>query len=112
MAELIMMPFGMLTLVGQRNHVLDGNPGPSCKGSIVRGKVANRFLRSNRISNRIPNRKFDSKLNRISKLRRSLGEGAAYCKVHGISAMSCAEPAKPIEMPFEMWAWVGQGTMY
>ena len=33
-AELIKMPFGMLTQVGPRNHVLDGGP----EGAILRAK--------------------------------------------------------------------------
>jgi len=29
------------------------------------------------------------------------GEGAAHCKVQGLSAMSCAKMAEPIKMPFQ-----------
>ena len=37
--KLIMMPFGgQQTLVGSRNHLLDGGPEPPCKGAIFRGK--------------------------------------------------------------------------
>ena len=69
-AELIQMSFLLWTWVGQRNHVLDGSPTPSCKSNFE-------------------------------------GEGVAHCKVYRLSAVSCAKMAKPITMPFEIWAWVG-----
>jgi len=34
MAELIEMPFGMMTWVGTRNHVLEGYQGPHGKGQF------------------------------------------------------------------------------
>jgi len=34
-------------------------------------------------------------------------EWAAHCKVKGHSAVSCAKTAKPIEMPFRLWARMG-----
>jgi len=34
-------------------------------------------------------------------------EGAANCKVYGLSAVSCAKTAEPIKMPFRMWTRVG-----
>ena len=41
MAELIQMPFGMLSRVDQRNHLLDGVLGidPSWEGAILRGRA-------------------------------------------------------------------------
>jgi len=30
------------------------------------------------------------------------GQGSAHCKVYGLSAVSCAKTAEPIEVPFEM----------
>ena len=35
------------------------------------------------------------------------GKGAPHCKVYGHSAVICAKTAKPIEMPFGLWARVG-----
>jgi len=32
------------------------------------------------------------------------GTGASHCKVCGHSAVSCAEPAEPIEILFGLWA--------
>jgi len=32
---------------------------------------------------------------------------AAHCKVQGLSAVSCAKTAIPVEMPFGMWTRVG-----
>ena len=37
-AELVEMPFGLWTLVGSGNYILDGGPDPPCKGAILRGK--------------------------------------------------------------------------
>jgi len=37
-----------------------------------------------------------------------LGERVAHCKVYGLSAVSCAETAKPIGLPFGLWTRVGQ----
>jgi len=37
MAEPIKMPFGLRTLVGPRNHVLDGGADPPWEGAILRG---------------------------------------------------------------------------
>jgi len=37
MAELIEMPFGMMTWVGTRNHVLEGYQGPHGKGQFWGG---------------------------------------------------------------------------
>ena len=31
---------------------------------------------------------------------------SAHCKVHRLSAMSCAKTAEPIEMLFGLWAWM------
>ena len=36
-AEPIEMPFGLLTRVGPRKHVLDGGPDPACEGAVLRG---------------------------------------------------------------------------
>ena len=36
--EPIEMQFGLRTLVGPRNHVLDGGPDPPWEGAILRGK--------------------------------------------------------------------------
>jgi len=36
-ADPIDMPFGLWTRVGTRNHVLDGDPGHQCAGTIFRG---------------------------------------------------------------------------
>jgi len=33
------------------------------------------------------------------------GKGAAHCKVKGLSAVSCAKTAEPIEIPFEVLVW-------
>jgi len=40
MAELIEMPFGLWSLVGLKNHVLDGDPDPPCKwtGLMIKGR--------------------------------------------------------------------------
>jgi len=38
MAELIEMPFGIRTLLGPRNHILDGAQIPQCEEAIFRGK--------------------------------------------------------------------------
>jgi len=38
MAELIEMPFGMLSWVGPRKYVLDRGLDPSCEGAILRGE--------------------------------------------------------------------------
>jgi len=35
------------------------------------------------------------------------GKGRPFCKVQGLSAVSCAKTAEPIEMPFGTWARVG-----
>jgi len=35
------------------------------------------------------------------------GKLAAHCKVYGLSAVSCAKTAEPIEIPFGMWTPVG-----
>jgi len=37
-----------------------------------------------------------------------LGERVAHCKVYGFSAVSCAEVAKPIDLPFGLWTRVGR----
>ena len=29
-----------------------------------------------------------------------------------VSTVSCTKAAEPVQMPFGMWTWVGQGTMY
>ena len=34
-------------------------------------------------------------------------KGAAHCKVQGPSAVSCAETAQPIDLPFGLWAHSG-----
>jgi len=39
-AELIEIPFGLWTLVGPGNHVLDGGPDLLCEGAILRVEVA------------------------------------------------------------------------
>jgi len=39
--------------------------------------------------------------------RGSFGESVAHCKVWGLSAVSCAETAEPINLPFGSWTWVG-----
>ena len=36
--EPIEMPFGLRTLMGLRNNVLDGGPDPPCTKAILRGK--------------------------------------------------------------------------
>jgi len=33
---------------------------------------------------------------------------ASHCKVQGYSAVICAKTAKPIEMSFELWTWMGR----
>jgi len=35
------------------------------------------------------------------------GKRAPHCKVYGHLAIICAKTAEPIEMPFELWAWIG-----
>ena len=35
------------------------------------------------------------------------GEGAAHYKVKGLSALSCAKTAEPIDVPFGMWTRMG-----
>ena len=37
-----------------------------------------------------------------------LGEGIAHCKVQGLSAVSCAETAEPIDLPLGLWSRVGR----
>jgi len=37
---------------------------------------------------------------------------SAHCKVHRLSAMSCAKTAEPVEMHFGMLSQVGPGNMY
>jgi len=37
MAETIEMPFGMLTRVDPKNHVLDRGPDPPWEGALLRG---------------------------------------------------------------------------
>jgi len=37
-AAVMEMTFGLRTLVGPGNHVLDGGPDPPCQGTILRGK--------------------------------------------------------------------------
>ena len=39
------------------------------------------------------------------------GEGAAHCKLQGLSAVSCAKTAEPIEVPFGVGAGLVQGSM-
>jgi len=39
-------------------------------------------------------------------------EGTSHCKVYGHSAVSCAETAEPIEMPFWLCAGMAQGITY
>jgi len=39
-AEPIKMPFGLRTLVGPENHVLDGGPDPLWQGTILGGRAA------------------------------------------------------------------------
>ena len=34
-------------------------------------------------------------------------EEAAYCKLYGFSAVTCAKTAEPIEIPFGLWTRVG-----
>jgi len=34
-------------------------------------------------------------------------ERVAHCKVYGLSAVSCAETTKPIDLPLVLWTWVG-----
>jgi len=38
MAAPIEMPFGLRTLVGPRNHILDGGPDPPWEWAILRGE--------------------------------------------------------------------------
>jgi len=38
------------------------------------------------------------------------GKGASHSKVQGDSAVICAKTAKPIEVPFGLWAWMGRGN--
>jgi len=38
MAEPIERAFGLLTLLGSRNHVLDGGPDPPWEGAVLRGE--------------------------------------------------------------------------
>jgi len=40
--------------------------------------------------------------------RGNFGERVAHCKVQGLSVVSCAETAKPIDLPFGLWTWVGR----
>jgi len=37
-----------------------------------------------------------------------LGERVVHCKVWGLSAVSCAETAELIDLPFELWTRVGR----
>jgi len=37
-AEPIEMPFALWTLVGPRNHILDGGPDPLCEGAVLKGE--------------------------------------------------------------------------
>jgi len=39
-AESIVMPFGLLTQTGPRNHELDGSPDPRWEGAILGEMVA------------------------------------------------------------------------
>jgi len=34
------------------------------------------------------------------------GKGASHCKVYGLSSMSCAKMAEPIQLPFWVWTQV------
>jgi len=38
------------------------------------------------------------------------GKRASHCKVQGHSAVICAKTAEPIEMPFGLWARMGQSN--
>jgi len=43
-----------------------------------------------------------------SMRRGNFGESVAHCKVYGLSAVSCAETAEPIDLPFGLWTLVGR----
>jgi len=43
---------------------------------------------------------------------RALIEFNAHCKVQGLSAVSCAKTAEPIEMQFGMLSRVGPGNIF
>jgi len=36
-----------------------------------------------------------------------LGERGAHCKAYGLTVMSCAKTAEPVDLPFGFWTWVG-----
>jgi len=40
--------------------------------------------------------------------RDNFGERVAHCKVWGLSVVSCAEMAEPIDLLFGLWTRVGQ----
>jgi len=52
-AELIKIPFGLWTRVGPRNHVLDGDPDPSCAKTTLCGK---RYLQGKWLAERAAER--------------------------------------------------------
>ena len=45
LAERIKMPFGILSLMGQRNYVLDGDSNLPTEGALLRG-ITSRFVRT------------------------------------------------------------------
>ena len=128
MAAPIEMPFGLMTLVGPKNHVLDGGPDPltwkgqftymqpivtECYGLSVclpviimsPAKIAEPIEKPFGLRTRVGAR--NHVLDRGVKIPPWKGailrEGAAHCKVEGHSALSCAKTADAVCVM--CWDW-------
>jgi len=129
-AELIEMPFGMLSRVDPKNHVLDGSRGPAWKWASLRGKGMLRHARRHSYVNcakmaepiempfgtwtRVGPRKHVLYVAQIPHAKGQLlrTEEHAIKNMHGHarrhSAARCAKMAEPIDLPFGLWTRVGR----
>ena len=120
------MPFGMLSRVDPKNHVLDGSTGPPWKWASFRGRACSDM----------PDDTLTWTVQKwLNRLRCRLGHGLgsaqgsmyytwprsrmrlrteehAIKNMHGHarrhSAASCAKIAEPIDLPFLLWIRVGR----
>ena len=119
-AQPIEMPFALWAGVGSRNHVLDGNPDPSWKGEIFRGravpckvqghlavgcaKTAEPIEMPCGLWARVGSRNHILDRMQIAPCEGAIFRGKdmpGYARRH--SVVSCAKMAEPIKMPFELW---------
>jgi len=113
MAEPIDMQFGLRTLIGQRKHVLDGDPDPHAKGQVLgKGHAQSREL-CKKWLNQLRYcldyglrwlKKACIRWGSRSPMRRGNFRGIdmlGHAKRH--SAVSPAKTAEPIEMLFGLW---------